>query len=123
MSLVEVGLPSPHHIHFNEIYNNELRRDEPDFIKEMRDQSQAKLPIYLQWMARYYNSKVKIRSFRLNNLVLRRVFLSTQELGTETLGPNWESLYRIKEKVLPGTYKIEEIDRKAHIIHGIQYIC
>lgn len=46
MSLVEVGLSSPHCIHFNEISNDKLRRFELDFLKEMGGGSQAKLAMY-----------------------------------------------------------------------------
>lgn len=39
MSLVEVGLSSPHCIHFNEISKNELRRCDLDFLEERSDKS------------------------------------------------------------------------------------
>lgn len=39
MSHIEVGVPSPRPIHFNEISNDELRRYGIDFLEEMRDES------------------------------------------------------------------------------------
>lgn len=74
-------------------------RCEIEFLKERRDKSQAKLAIYRRKMIRYYNSNVKKKSFYLNDLVLQRVFLSTKEPGVETLWPNWESPYHVKEEV------------------------
>lgn len=63
MSLVEVGLPSPHLIRFHEISNDEIMRYNLDFLKEMRDDSHARLASYQQKMVRYYNAKVRKRSF------------------------------------------------------------
>lgn len=46
MSLVEVRLPSPHYMHFNKIFNDELRSNEIDFLEERIDDSQMKLSTY-----------------------------------------------------------------------------
>lgn len=92
MSLVEVGLPLPRRLHFNEISNEELRRCELEFLEERINKSQSKLPMYMRKMTRYYNSKVKKKMFNMNNLVLRRMFLITKEPGVRILEPNWEGL-------------------------------
>ncbi|XP_022889049.1 uncharacterized protein LOC111404482 [Olea europaea var. sylvestris] len=63
MSPVEVGLPSPRRLHFSEMINDELRRCDLDFIVERSDDSQSKLGTYQRKMSRYFNSKVKKRSF------------------------------------------------------------
>lgn len=42
MSPVEVGLPFPRRLSFNEISNDELRRCELDFLEEKRDDSQVR---------------------------------------------------------------------------------
>jgi hypothetical protein len=110
MSPVEVGLPSPRRVSFNEISNDELRRCELDFLEERRNDSQLRLAVYQRKMSRYYNSKMKKRSFRMNDLVLRRVFLSTKEPGVGTLGPNWEGPYQIEREIRPGTYWIKDMD-------------
>lgn len=104
MSTVEVGIPSPRCLYFSGITNDELRRWDLDFINERRDESQLRLAAYQRKMTKYYNSKVKKRSFRINNLVLQKLFLSSKEPYVGTLGPNWEGLYRIREELRPGTY-------------------
>ncbi|XP_022891987.1 uncharacterized protein LOC111406852 [Olea europaea var. sylvestris] len=81
ISPVEVDLPSPRRIHFNKITNDELRRFDLDFIDERRYDSQLRLTTYQRKMTKYFNSKVKKRSFRINSLVLRRVFLSSKGPG------------------------------------------
>ncbi|XP_022871367.1 uncharacterized protein LOC111390542 [Olea europaea var. sylvestris] len=99
MSPIEVKLPSPRRLHFSEITNDELRRCDLDFIEERRDDAQLKLVIYQRKMMKYFNLKVKKRSFRINDLVLKRVFLSSKEPGTNSLGPNWEGPYKIREEI------------------------
>lgn len=44
MSPVEVGLPSTHRLHFNEMSNDMFRRCKLDFLDEKIDDSQVKLP-------------------------------------------------------------------------------
>ncbi|XP_022855998.1 uncharacterized protein LOC111377175 [Olea europaea var. sylvestris] len=78
MSPVEVGLPSPRRLHFSEITNDELRGLDLDYIEERKDDSQVKLGTYQRKMTRYFNSKVKKRLFRINDIVLRRVFVSSK---------------------------------------------
>lgn len=46
MSPIEVGLPSPLCMHFNEISNDKIRRCELDFFEERRDDSQIRLASY-----------------------------------------------------------------------------
>lgn len=99
MSSIEVRLPSSCCLYFSEITNDVLRRCELDFIDEKKDESQLKLATYQRKMTRYYNSKVKKRSFQINDLVLRRVFLSSKELGLCTLCLNWEGPYQIEEEI------------------------
>lgn len=113
MSPVEVGLLSPRRLHLKEISNDELRRFELDFLEERGNKSQSKLAIYQRKITRYYNSKVKKKTFRINNLILWRVFLSTNEVGAGTLGSKWEGSYRVKDKIRFGTCRIKALDGKA----------
>lgn len=112
MSPVEVGVPSPRCIHFDEVTNDELRKLELDFLGERRDGSRDRLVSYQRKMMRYYNAKVKKRAFRIGDLVLRKVFPPTRDPGTGTLGPNWEGPYRVIAEIRPGTYKIEKLNGK-----------
>jgi ribonuclease HI len=113
MSPVEVGLPSPRRMHYNETVNDEARCFGLDLLEERRDESQEKMVMYQRKMTRYYNSKVKKKAFRLDDLVLRRVFPPSKEHGSGTLGPNWEGPYRVCEEIRPGTYKIKNMDGRV----------
>lgn len=87
MNPIEVGVPSPHHLRFNEVSSIKLRRCELYFLEERINESQFKLAVCQRKMTRYHNLKVKKKALRVNDLVFRRVFLFTKELGVGTLGP------------------------------------
>ena len=55
-------------------------------------------------MARYYDSKVKERKFKIEDTVLRQVFRNTKEPGTGALGYSWEGPYQIIEVLHSGAY-------------------
>ncbi|KAG7529698.1 Reverse transcriptase domain [Arabidopsis suecica] len=84
-------------------------KDNMDFIDERRDQGKIRVQNYQQTAARYYNSNIKIRRFKVGELVLRKVFSNTRELNAGKLGTNWEGLYRITEVVRDGVYKLVKV--------------
>lgn len=112
ISPVEGGLHSSLQLQLSDIANDELRKYEIDFLDEIRDKSQVKLATYKRKMTYYYNLRVKKSSFRVNDFVLQRVFMSSKEQGVGMLGANWERLYPIKEVLQPGTYWSENLDGK-----------
>lgn len=58
-----------------------LRRCELDFLETMKDDSQLKLASYPRKSTHYYKAKVKKRPFRIYDLMLRKVFISSKESG------------------------------------------
>ena len=48
-----------------------------------------------------------------DNLVLRKVTLSTKELNARKLGPTWEGLYKVTKVSRSGTYWLEDMNGKA----------
>ncbi|CAL9011014.1 unnamed protein product, partial [Prunus brigantina] len=58
-----------------------------DLIDEHRLQAQLRNATYKQRTARYYNSRVKHRSFKVGDWVLRKVSLATRNPTEGTLGP------------------------------------
>ncbi|KAL2492403.1 hypothetical protein Adt_28031 [Abeliophyllum distichum] len=56
-------------------------------------------------MAKYYNSKVKKRSFHVNDFVLNKVFQANREVGSGTLGPLGNDLTRLSKR-----FGLEPID-------------
>lgn len=61
--------------------NEEDLRTELDLIKEKRERAVAKVAVYQQRMAKYHDALVKPRSFRPNDLVLRKVDPTGKRVG------------------------------------------
>lgn len=57
-----------------------------DMPKERSDDALLKISIYQRRVARYYNTKVKGRSFNVSDLVHQKVTLNTKEPGAGSLG-------------------------------------
>ena len=58
-------------------------------------------------MAKYYNTKVKLRHFEVGDWVLRKVTQATKAPSRGKLGPNWESPYKVIQYYRKGTYHLE----------------
>ena len=64
-------------------------------------------------MAKFYNSRVKHRSFQPGDLVLKKVILATKDSREGKLGPNWEGPYLVTEVVRLGSYRIQNFEGKV----------
>ena len=60
-------------------------------------------------MAKYYNSQVRHRDFKVRDLVLRKVTGATGDPTQGKLGPNWEGPYRIIAFQRKDTYHLETL--------------
>ena len=69
-----MSVPTLRVAHAQQEVNDMLRRQSLDSAQEKRDQAMIRLDIYQQRVAKYYNSKVRHRSFKVGDLVLRKVF-------------------------------------------------
>ncbi|KAL5575127.1 hypothetical protein UlMin_016826 [Ulmus minor] len=85
---IEISLPTFRVDNFDEESNYVLLALATDLLEEKREISQVRAAALQQTIARYYNSKVKLRRFVKGDLVLRKVFLNTKEKGVDVLGPN-----------------------------------
>ena len=61
---------------------------------------------YRQKMAKHFNSHVKKRKFKLDDLVMRKTEVKKGEAGSGKLQPNWEGPYTISEVIKEGTFKL-----------------
>lgn len=87
-----------------------MLNDSLDILDERRDEALVRMANYQQSVAKYYNSKVRPRTFNEGDLVLRKVFQNTAEPNAGKLGANWEGPYRIIKVVRPGVYRLETND-------------
>ncbi|CAL2277103.1 unnamed protein product [Prunus armeniaca] len=79
-----------------------------DFIDELRDQSNMRNVTYKQCIAKYYDSRVKLRAFKIRDWIMRKVSLATKSPTKGTLGPTWEGPYEVTKVCRPDTYQLRD---------------
>ena len=103
---VEVGLKSPR-IELESVeHNDEALRLNLDLLDEKHEQILKRTEDYQRKTARYYDQKVKPRSYKPVDLVLKNLLLARKNPTHGKLGPNWEGPYIISRVVRPGNYKL-----------------
>ena len=91
----------------DEDMNQELLNHNLDTIDELCDKAYLCTTFYQQKVALHYNKNIMVRTFKIGDWVLRRVFQNTKEVGAGKLGPNWEGPYKISKVVGQGAYKLQ----------------
>jgi hypothetical protein len=79
-----------------------------DQLQEKHDHAQITLSAYQERMVKYFNRNVKLRSFKVGDLVLRKVTLATRDPVEGKLAPNWEGPYKVISCQRPGAYYLED---------------
>ena len=109
---VEVGLKSPR-IELETVeHNDEALRLNLNLLDEKREQVLRRTEDYQRKMARYYNQKVKPRSYMSGDLVLKKLLPTRKNPAHEKLGPNWEGPYIISRVVRPSNYELQTEEGK-----------
>ncbi|XP_074378305.1 uncharacterized protein LOC141719836 [Apium graveolens] len=83
-----------------------------DMIEETREDALIRIEAYQQRTASYYNSKVRAWTFKVGDLVLRRVMPNTKVVSHGVFGANWEGPYKIKSMLWEGTYHLNDMQDK-----------
>jgi hypothetical protein len=78
-----------------------------DLLEEAREVALVHSACYQQTLCRYHERKVRRRTLKVGDLVLRRV-QSTKD--RHKLTSPWEGPYTITEVVRPGTYRLKDSD-------------
>ncbi|GKV34071.1 hypothetical protein SLEP1_g42492 [Rubroshorea leprosula] len=99
---VEIGISSLKVSHFDPARNEQLLKENLDFLDKVREQSRLRTLTYKKKVASFYNKRVRPISFRINGLVLRRAGLTGFETHFGKLAPNWEGPYTVTEIPHPG---------------------
>ena len=94
-------------------HNDEALRLNLDLLDEKREQVLKRMEDYQRKTARYYNQKVKRRSYRLGDLVLKKLLQARKNLAHGKLGPNWEGPYIISRVVRPSNYELQTEEGKV----------
>ncbi len=84
---LQIGIPTIQTENFDEPTNDEAIAVDLDLAEEGREAARIKLAAYQQEVARGYNRTVRLRSFRPDDLVLRKVVVKSKK---KKIMPNWE---------------------------------
>jgi ribonuclease HI len=105
---VEIGLTTLRTTFHKEEENEGQLRLNLDLLDETRDKAARRITLYQEKMAKYYNTKVKLRRFEIGDWVLRKVTQATKDPSQGKLGPNWEGPYKVIQYYRKGTYHLED---------------
>ena len=109
---VEVGIKSPRIELAVVEHNDEALRLNLDLLDEKREQVLRRTKDYQRKTVRYYNRKVKPRSYMPGDLVLKKLLPARKNPAHGKLSPNWEGSYIIYRVVRPGTYELQTEEGK-----------
>lgn len=97
---------------FNIKENDQQVRLNLDMVEKRREEAELRRATYQQKVTRYYNRNVKKRSFRVGDLVLKKVTLASKDKPVGTLGANWEGPYKVIDIGRPDTYFLANLAGK-----------
>ena len=104
---VEVRLKSPRIELAAVERNDEALRLNLDLLDEKREQVLRRTEDYQSKTAKYYNQKVKPKSYMPGDLVLKKLLPARKNPAHGKLGPNWEGPYIISRVIRPSNYELQ----------------
>ncbi|GKV50080.1 hypothetical protein SLEP1_g56797 [Rubroshorea leprosula] len=106
---VEVGLPSDRADRHDDQNNEQLLRENLDFVEEIREMSRIRNMAHQNRVAKFYNKRVRARQFQVGDLVLHKAGLTNTHSHMGKLAPNWEGPYMVVRVKRPGSYVLADI--------------
>ncbi|GKV40693.1 hypothetical protein SLEP1_g48304 [Rubroshorea leprosula] len=106
---VEVGLPSDRAGWHDDLNNEQLLRENLDFVEEVREMSRIRNMAHQSRVAKFYNKRVRTRQFQVSDLVLRKTGLTNAYSHMGKLAPNWEGPYMVISIQRPGSYRLADL--------------
>ena len=110
---VEVGLKSPRVELANTEHSEEILRLNLDLLEEKSEQALKRAEDYHRKTTKYYDRRVRPRSFRPDDLVLKKLLPARKDPTHGKLGPNWEGPYVVSRIVRPGNYELQTEEGKT----------
>ncbi|GKV31526.1 hypothetical protein SLEP1_g40206 [Rubroshorea leprosula] len=107
---VEIRVPSFRVTHFDEGRNGQLLRENLDLLDDVREEARLRTLVYKQKIANFYNRRVRPRTFKIGDLVLRKAGLTGFETRFGKLAPNWAGPYTVAEVPHPGAYILRDTE-------------
>ena len=93
-------------------HSDEALRLNFDLLDEKREQVLRRTEDYQRKTTRYYNQKVKPKSYMPGDLVLKKLLPARKNPAHGKLGPNWEGPYIISRVIRPGNYELQTKEGK-----------
>ena len=103
---VEVRLKSPRIELASVEHNGETLHLNLDLLDEKREQVLKRMEDYQRKTARYYDQKVKPKSYKPGDLVLKKLLPARKNPAHGKLEPNWEGPYIVSRVVKPRNYEL-----------------
>ncbi|XP_042969058.1 uncharacterized protein LOC122301739 [Carya illinoinensis] len=107
---VEVGLPTYRTSHFSNAQNDKKIEEYLDLLEEEREMTKVQMLQEKKKAEQYFNKRVRPRTFKVGNLVLKKSGLTTQ--GEEKMRPRWEGPYLVVANNRPGSYRLKDSQGK-----------
>ncbi|GKU88970.1 hypothetical protein SLEP1_g3175 [Rubroshorea leprosula] len=85
---IEIGVPSFRVTHFDERRNGKLFQENLDLLDEVKEEARLRTLVYKQKIANFYNKRVRARTFKVGDLVLRKAGLTRFKTRFGKLAPN-----------------------------------
>jgi transposase InsO family protein len=104
---VEIGEPSLRVEQYDDKTNDARLRTNLDLLDETREIAYIRAEAYRRRVEQYYNGRVRARSFKRGDMVLRKT-----QIPGHKLGPNWEGPYSVEEVIGHGAYKLKDANGK-----------
>ena len=109
---VKVGLKSSSIELVSVEHNDEALHLNLDLLDEKGEQVLKRTEDYQRKTTRYYNQKVKPRSYKLGDLVLKKLLPAIKNPMHGKLGPSWEGPYIVTRVIRPGNYELQRKEGK-----------
>ncbi|XP_040990917.1 uncharacterized protein LOC121238140 [Juglans microcarpa x Juglans regia] len=104
--LVEVGMPTFRVQHFDPVTNDEKVAENLDILEERKEEAAIQTTNNKRKVEQYFNKRVRPRSFKVGDMVLREAGVITPEEGK--LGARWEGPYVVMASNRPGSYRLKD---------------
>ncbi|XP_063948038.1 uncharacterized protein LOC135152135 [Daucus carota subsp. sativus] len=90
--------------------NKEALAQDVDTVDELRETAKVHMEAYQQRVANIYHKHVRIKTFTVGDMVLRKVFQNTLDTAAGKFADNWEGPYFIDAVVGRGAYQLSTLD-------------
>ena len=81
-------------------------------MDELNKEVNKRKHAYQRRAKRYYNKKVRSRSFLPGDLVCRKLEAARPSKAQRALAPNWEDPVQVSQSLGNGAYKLKTLDRE-----------